>query len=84
VSDIFDALSAKRPYRDAMPLEKVFGIMRKDAPRALDAECLEALIAAGTHSESTSTSLLGLSRSLGNEDSKPKQEKNHETLAPVR
>src|ERR1700677_1748253 len=26
VADIFDALSAKRPYRDAMPLEKVFGI----------------------------------------------------------
>lgn len=43
VADIFDALSAKRPYRDALPLETVFGIMDKDAGRAIDAECLEAL-----------------------------------------
>ncbi len=48
VADIFDALSAKRPYRDAMPLEKVFGIIRKDAPRTLDAECVEALVTAET------------------------------------
>ena len=43
VSDIFDALAAKRPYRDAMPLDKVFGIMERDAPHCLDAECLTAL-----------------------------------------
>jgi HD-GYP domain-containing protein (c-di-GMP phosphodiesterase class II) len=43
VSDVFDALAANRPYRDALPLEKVFNIMAKDAPRALDADCLEAL-----------------------------------------
>jgi putative nucleotidyltransferase with HDIG domain len=43
VSDIYDALAAKRPYRDALPLETVFGIMQKDAPRALDADCFEAL-----------------------------------------
>jgi len=48
VADIFDALRAKRPYRDALPLEKVFEIMRADAPRALDLPCLEALIAAKT------------------------------------
>jgi HD-GYP domain-containing protein (c-di-GMP phosphodiesterase class II) len=29
VADIFDALSAARPYRDALPLEKVFAIMKK-------------------------------------------------------
>jgi HD-GYP domain-containing protein (c-di-GMP phosphodiesterase class II) len=45
VADIFDALRAKRPYRDSLPLEKVFSIMRADAPRALDLPCLEALIA---------------------------------------
>jgi len=44
VADIFDALSAQRPYRDAMPLEKVFAIMRQDAPHALDTDCLQALI----------------------------------------
>ena len=50
VADIFDALRAKRPYRDSLPLEKVFEIMRKDAPRALDLPSLEALIAAKSSS----------------------------------
>jgi putative nucleotidyltransferase with HDIG domain len=43
IADIYDALSAKRPYRDALPLEHVFQIMDKEAPHALDANCLEAL-----------------------------------------
>jgi putative nucleotidyltransferase with HDIG domain len=45
VADVFDALRAKRPYRDALPLEKVFSIMQEESPRALDRPCLEALIA---------------------------------------
>jgi len=51
VADIFDALHAKRPYRDGMPLEKVFQILRSDAPHALDLPCVEALIASKTNSE---------------------------------
>ncbi len=43
VADIYDALAAKRPYRDAMPLEQVVGILGKDAPRAIDPVCVEAL-----------------------------------------
>jgi putative nucleotidyltransferase with HDIG domain len=43
VADIYDALSAKRPYRDALPLEKVLRMIRQESPRALDAECVEAL-----------------------------------------
>jgi len=43
VADVFDARSAKRPYRDALPLETVFQILRKDSPNALDASCVEAL-----------------------------------------
>ncbi len=43
VADIYDALSAKRPYRDALPLETVFQIMEKDAPHALDGDCFEAM-----------------------------------------
>jgi putative nucleotidyltransferase with HDIG domain len=43
VADIYDALAARRPYRDAMPEEAVFDILRKDAPRALDSDCVEAL-----------------------------------------
>jgi putative nucleotidyltransferase with HDIG domain len=46
VADVFDALRAKRPYRDSLPLEKVFSIMREDSPRALDQPCLEALVVA--------------------------------------
>jgi putative nucleotidyltransferase with HDIG domain len=52
VADVFDALHAKRPYRDSLPIEKVFSIMREDAPRALDPQCLEALIAAKADCES--------------------------------
>jgi len=46
VADVFDALRAKRPYRDALPLEQVFSIMQKESPRALDLPCLEALMSA--------------------------------------
>ena len=51
VADIFDALHAKRPYRDSLPLEKVFEIMREDSPKALDLPCVEALIASKTNCE---------------------------------
>lgn len=56
VADVFDALHAKRPYRDSMRLEKVFEVMRADAPRALDPLCLEALIAAKTTDEPSPSS----------------------------
>ena len=42
-ADVFDALSAARPYRDAMPLSKVFALLDKDAGTALDADCIAAL-----------------------------------------
>jgi len=48
VADIYDALSAKRPYRDALPLEQVLSIIQKDAPHALDADCVEALKSSAT------------------------------------
>jgi putative nucleotidyltransferase with HDIG domain len=51
VADVFDALRAKRPYRDALPLDKVFRIMREDAPHALDWPCLDALMASRSGSE---------------------------------
>jgi HD-GYP domain-containing protein (c-di-GMP phosphodiesterase class II) len=55
VADVFDALRAKRPYRDALPLEKVFSIMRNDAPHALDAACLAALMESKKERQSTKT-----------------------------
>jgi putative nucleotidyltransferase with HDIG domain len=51
VADVFDALHAKRPYRDGFPMDKVFEILRQDAPYALDLPCVEALIASKTNSE---------------------------------
>ncbi len=64
VADIFDALSAKRPYRDSLPLERVFEIMRKDAPHALDASCVEALQQSGTESNQTFVNLTSLNDQL--------------------
>lgn len=42
-ADVFDALSADRPYRKAMPLEQVLNIMSNDVGTAFDADCVEAL-----------------------------------------
>jgi putative nucleotidyltransferase with HDIG domain len=43
VADIYDALTAARPYREALPVEKALQMISKDAPRALDGECVRAL-----------------------------------------
>lgn len=43
VSDVFDALTAKRPYRDPMTKEDAIALMRKDEGTAFDPECLRAL-----------------------------------------
>lgn len=42
-ADVFDALSATRPYREALPLSQVFSIMERDAGYHLDASCVGAL-----------------------------------------
>jgi HD-GYP domain-containing protein (c-di-GMP phosphodiesterase class II) len=64
VADIFDALSAKRPYREALPLETVFGIMRKEAPHAIDGDCLRALEESGAASDQAYRDLDALNRAL--------------------
>lgn len=43
VADIFDALTAERPYRGPMPVSKAFEIMRGDVGSAIDANCFAAL-----------------------------------------
>lgn len=43
VADICEAMSAKRPYRDAMPWDKIQSIMAKDAGSGVDADCFAAL-----------------------------------------
>jgi putative nucleotidyltransferase with HDIG domain len=68
VADIYDALAAKRPYRDAMPLDQVFSILRQDAPRALDAECLEALISAQNQPVAATPGLVPLSDAISDSE----------------
>ena len=70
VSDIFDALAAKRPYRDSLPLEKVFEILRKDTPHALDATCLEALEQSGVVCDQSFVDLYTLQTKMMHEDSR--------------
>jgi putative nucleotidyltransferase with HDIG domain len=41
--DVFDALTAKRPYRDAMPVRKAFEIMDRDLGTAFDPDCVAGL-----------------------------------------
>jgi putative nucleotidyltransferase with HDIG domain len=43
VADVFEALSSRRPYREALPLEKVFEMIREATPHAYDPDCLEGL-----------------------------------------
>jgi hypothetical protein len=43
LTDFFDALTADRPCRAAMPAEKALAIMEGEAGRAIDPDCVEAL-----------------------------------------
>ena len=42
-ADVFDALTADRPYRAAMPLDCALGIMAQGSGTAFDPACLKAL-----------------------------------------
>ncbi|MFJ6323332.1 MULTISPECIES: HD-GYP domain-containing protein [unclassified Rhizobium] len=42
-ADVFDALTADRPYRSAMPIDKAIAILWEGADAALDPACIEAL-----------------------------------------
>jgi putative nucleotidyltransferase with HDIG domain len=66
VADIYDALAAKRPYRDAMPIEKVFAVMQSEASQKLDARCLEALTTAHRQGDSSGFDLAELARAVSN------------------
>ncbi len=46
VADVFDALSAERPYRKAMVMADALAIMDKDVGTAFDPDCMHALRAA--------------------------------------
>lgn len=44
VSDVFDAITSKRHYRDKMPIEKVLGILIKDSGTHFDANVVEVFM----------------------------------------
>jgi HD-GYP domain-containing protein (c-di-GMP phosphodiesterase class II) len=43
VADIFDAISAERPYHAATPVDRTLDIMRRHLGTAIDAGCFAAL-----------------------------------------
>jgi HD-GYP domain-containing protein (c-di-GMP phosphodiesterase class II) len=43
ICDFYDALTAERPYRGAMPVENALAIIEGEVGRAVDGECFEAL-----------------------------------------
>jgi HD-GYP domain-containing protein (c-di-GMP phosphodiesterase class II) len=45
IADVYDALTAERPYRSAMSAKKAIEIMNRDRGNAFDCTCLDALIA---------------------------------------
>ncbi|MDZ4782686.1 MAG: HD domain-containing phosphohydrolase [Planctomycetia bacterium] len=45
VSDIYEALTAARPYRDGMPQEKALAILQKDSGKAVCSLACEGLVA---------------------------------------
>jgi putative two-component system response regulator len=46
VADVFDALTSKRPYKEAFPLEKSMEIIEKDKGKHFDPEVVDAFFAA--------------------------------------
>jgi putative nucleotidyltransferase with HDIG domain len=51
VADVCEAMSAARPYREAMSWDRIYSIMSKDVGTGIDAECFEALVKAQERGE---------------------------------
>ncbi len=64
IADIYDALSAKRPYRNGLPPELALQMMKQQAPHALDATCLDALMRSLDPETSNAAGLAQLSANL--------------------
>lgn len=43
IADIFDAITAQRPYRGAIPIPKALEMMEQSRGTAIDGDCLDAL-----------------------------------------
>lgn len=51
VADVFDALTSKRCYKNAMPLEKAYAIIRKESGTHFDPAVVEAFFATAENNE---------------------------------
>lgn len=59
VADVYEAMSADRPYRAGMPVERILGIMRDDVGTAFCGAAVEALhIVLGRHRAPTAPDLV--------------------------
>jgi putative nucleotidyltransferase with HDIG domain len=65
VADVYDALAARRPYRDALPKEQVLAIMARETPRSIDAQCFYALSGTYQQAESMAADLSRLAKGVG-------------------
>lgn len=45
VADVFDALTSRRPYKDAWTNDEAFAMLERLAGEKLDAECVQAMVA---------------------------------------
>jgi HD-GYP domain-containing protein (c-di-GMP phosphodiesterase class II) len=44
VADVFDALTSRRPYKDAWTNDEAFAMLKRMAGEKLDSECVDALL----------------------------------------
>lgn len=49
VADVFDALTSKRCYKNAMPLEKAYAIIREESGTHFDPAVVDAFLSSGLH-----------------------------------
>lgn len=51
IADVFDALSSKRPYKDAYPIDRCFEILREGRGKHFDPQLLDVFLACRTEIE---------------------------------
>jgi HD-GYP domain-containing protein (c-di-GMP phosphodiesterase class II) len=59
VCDVYDALSTRRPYRDAWPREKALGLLAEQAGTEMDPHMVRAFLSLSEKANETRTPLVG-------------------------
>lgn len=59
VCDVYDALSTRRPYRDAWPQDRTMGMLQEQAGTEMDPEMVRAFLSLTARAEETRTPLAG-------------------------